>query len=234
MDGYFQNLIDALDIPRDERAVRNALRNLTEATGFDRYAYLHVHGTETTALSDYSAAWQQHYLDSRYTTIDPVVTSAKRSQEMFVWSGDDVGRSTPQEVRRFYGEASEFGIRSGVSFPVRTSFGRTAILTLASDRPHVDGSLLRDPTRAALAVAFVHLNLSLTTASELVAPAFSLTTQEATCLSWSSHGKPMPQIARIIGIKPRTVQFHLDNARDKLGAANLQHAVRIAIKHRLI
>jgi LuxR family transcriptional activator of conjugal transfer of Ti plasmids len=62
----------------------------------------------------------------------------------------------------------------------------------------------------------------------------TLSTQEATSLSWSSHGKSMNVIADLLGIKPRTVQFYLDNARDKLGASNLQQAVRIAMEKKLI
>jgi LuxR family transcriptional activator of conjugal transfer of Ti plasmids len=55
----------------------------------------------------------------------------------------------------------------------------------------------------------------------------TLSTQEATSLSRSSHGKSMNEIADLLGIRPRTVQFYLDNARDKLGASNLPEAVRI-------
>lgn len=44
----------------------------------------------------------------------------------------------------------------------------------------------------------------------------------------------MNLIADLLGIKPRTVQFYLGNARDKLGAGNLQQAVRIAMEKKLI
>jgi LuxR family transcriptional activator of conjugal transfer of Ti plasmids len=62
----------------------------------------------------------------------------------------------------------------------------------------------------------------------------SLSTQEATSLSWSSHGKSMNVVADLLGIRPRTVQFYLDNARDKLDASSLQQAVRIAMEKKLI
>jgi LuxR family transcriptional activator of conjugal transfer of Ti plasmids len=44
----------------------------------------------------------------------------------------------------------------------------------------------------------------------------------------------MNVIADLLGIKPRTVQFYLDNARDKLGARSIAQAVRIAMEKKLI
>ncbi|MCC8953562.1 autoinducer binding domain-containing protein [Bradyrhizobium sp. Pear77] len=142
-------------------------------------------------------------------------------------------RKSSREVRQFYSEATDFGIRSGVSIPIRTSYGRTAMITLASDRRRVEVPPW-DPMQAALALAYIHVHLSLASASSFKTGDVTLSTQEAISLSWSSYGKSMNVIADLLGIKPRTVQFYLDNARDKLGASNLQHAVRIAMEKELI
>lgn len=234
LDGQLQGLIDAVDVAHDERSIRSAVKKFTVASGFERYAYIHVHADDGVALSDYPAEWQNIYLEKRYTIIDPVVTTAKRTLRMFTWSAEhpDVRRSS-REVKQFYFEATDFGIRSGVSIPIKTSYGRTAMITLASDRPHVEIPPW-DPMQAALALAYVHIHLSLSSASSLKTGKVTLSTQEATSLSWSSHGKSMNVIADLLGIKPRTVQFYLDNARDKLGASSLQQAVRIAVKKKLI
>lgn len=235
LGGQLQGLIDAVDLARDERSIRNAIRNFTVASGFDRYAYIHIHGDDVVAFSDYPVEWQEIYFEHHFTTIDPVVTTAKRSMRMFAWSAEDrhVRRSS-REVRRFYSLATDFGIRSGVSIPIRTSYGRTAMITLASDRRQAEIPSAWEPLEAALALAYIHIHLSLAAASPLKGGDVSLSTQESTSLSWSSHGKSMNVIAELLGIKPRTVQFYLDNARDKLGASNLQQAVRIAMEKKLI
>ncbi|MFG1428868.1 autoinducer binding domain-containing protein [Roseixanthobacter glucoisosaccharinicivorans] len=235
MGGRLQGLIDAVDVARDERSIRNAIRNFTVASGFDRYAYIHIHGNDVAAFSDYPAEWQDIYFKHHYTTIDPVVTTAKRSMRMFAWSAEDrhVRRSS-RDIRRFYSQATDFGIRSGVSIPIRTSYGRTAMITLASDRRQAEIPPSWEPLEAALALAHIHIHLSLAGAAALKGGDVSLSTQESTSLSWSSHGKSMTVIADLLGIKPRTVQFYLDNARDKLGASNLQQAVRIAMEKKLI
>ncbi|MFT4118319.1 autoinducer binding domain-containing protein [Bradyrhizobium sp.] len=234
MDSLLQGLIDAIDVAHDERSIRNAIRNFTVASGFDRYAYIHVHADDGVAFTDYPAEWQKIYLDRHYTVIDPVVTTAKRNMRMFAWSAEDLaGRRSSREIRQFFSEAIDFGIRSGVSIPIRTSYGRTAMITLATDRRRVEMPPW-DPMQAALALAYVHVHLSMAAGASLKAGEVSLSTQEATSLSWSSHGKSMQVIAELLGIKPRTVQFYLDNARDKLGASNLQQAVRIAMEKKLI
>ncbi len=235
MGGQLQGLIDAVDVARDERSIRNALRNFAVASGFERYAYVHIHGDDIVAFTDYPAEWQDLYFQNHYTAIDPVVTTAKRRMRLFSWSAEDrsVLRSS-REIKRFYSQAIDFGIRSGVSVPIRTSYGRTAMVTLASDRPQAEVPPSWDPMEAALALAYIHIHLSLAARSSLKAGDVTLSTQEATSLSWSSHGKSMNVIADLLGIKPRTVQFYLDNARDKLGASNLQQAVRIAMEKKLI
>lgn len=234
MGGQLQGLIDAVAVAHDERSIRNAIKNFTVASGFDRYAYIHVHAVDGVGFTDYPVEWQNIYLHKCYTVIDPVVTTAKRSMKMFAWSAEDQAvRRGSREIKQFYSEATDFGIRSGVSIPIGTSYGRTAMITLASDRRQAELPPW-DPMQAALALAYIHIHLSLVSVSSLKAGEVSLSTQEATSLSWSSHGKSMNVIADLLGIKPRTVQFYLDNARDKLGASSIAQAVRIAMEKKLI
>ncbi|MCC8962923.1 autoinducer binding domain-containing protein [Bradyrhizobium sp. Pear76] len=87
LDGQLQALMDAIDLARDERSIRNAIKKFTVSSGFDRYAYIHINADDVVALSDYPAEWQNLYLAKHYTIIDPVVTTAKRSMRMFAWSG---------------------------------------------------------------------------------------------------------------------------------------------------
>lgn len=52
-----------------------------------------------------------------------------------------------------------------------------------------------------------------------------LTARESECLSWAAQGKTDRETARILGISPRTVRFHIDNAKKKLGVATRIQAV---------
>src|ERR1700722_4067037 len=52
-----------------------------------------------------------------------------------------------------------------------------------------------------------------------------LNDREAEALTWVARGKTSVEIAQIIGLTKRTVDFHIDNARAKLGASNRTEAV---------
>jgi DNA-binding NarL/FixJ family response regulator len=62
----------------------------------------------------------------------------------------------------------------------------------------------------------------------------SLNEREVEVLTWSARGKTSAEIAKILGLTKRTVDFHIDNAREKLGAATRTQAVLKAATGRLI
>jgi DNA-binding CsgD family transcriptional regulator len=54
------------------------------------------------------------------------------------------------------------------------------------------------------------------------------------CLTWSARGKTSPEIATIVGLGRRTVDFHIENACRKLNVATRTEAVVKAAAGRLI
>jgi DNA-binding response OmpR family regulator len=64
--------------------------------------------------------------------------------------------------------------------------------------------------------------------------AVGLNDREVEVLTWVARGKTSAEIAQIIGLTKRTVDFHIDNARGKLGAATRTEAVIKATTGRLI
>ncbi len=62
----------------------------------------------------------------------------------------------------------------------------------------------------------------------------SLNERECAILAWIAAGKTIAEIAGLLPISERTVNFHLYNARRKLGAANSRHAITKAISLGLI
>jgi DNA-binding NarL/FixJ family response regulator len=52
-----------------------------------------------------------------------------------------------------------------------------------------------------------------------------LNDREAEVLTWAARGKTSAQIADFLGLSKRTVDFHLDSAREKLGAQTRTEAV---------
>jgi len=52
----------------------------------------------------------------------------------------------------------------------------------------------------------------------------SLTERERQCLTWTSRGKTAWEISKILGVRERTVNFHLQNAMGKLETSSKHHA----------
>ena len=55
--------------------------------------------------------------------------------------------------------------------------------------------------------------------------ATALSSREVECLQWLASGKTLSEAATILGISERTLRYHINNARDRLGVATTVQAV---------
>jgi len=68
--------------------------------------------------------------------------------------------------------------------------------------------------------------------NELWPKLIDLNEREVETLTWAARGKTSAEIAQILGLSKRTVDFHIDNARTKLGAATrVEAAIKAATGH---
>jgi DNA-binding response OmpR family regulator len=63
---------------------------------------------------------------------------------------------------------------------------------------------------------------------------YALSERETEALSWAARGKTSAEIAKIMGLRKRTVDFHIDNARNKLDTTTRIEAVIKAVSGGLI
>ena len=61
-----------------------------------------------------------------------------------------------------------------------------------------------------------------------------LTAREAQCLRQVAIGLPDAEIGALLGISPRTVRFHVDSAKTRLGVSTRIQAVAKALRERII
>jgi LuxR family transcriptional regulator, activator of conjugal transfer of Ti plasmids len=227
-------LIDRLSLPLDERAARRSLRDFADDTGFDFYAYLYLRGPESFAVSNYPRAWQELYVQREFIRVDPVVTKAKHGPPLFSWSAGEARRNGRRDVIKFFVEADRFGIRSGISISIPVGFRDRMVFTLASGRPVSKLSEDIDPVTAAVSVAFVHSRLGGASGDASLASGIRLSPREAECLRWFAEGMSMADIALMLDISYRSVRSYIDEATNKLGAANNRQAGTIATRIGLI
>lgn len=230
---FFSELIETIARASGEKPLKLALSRLRANYGYDYFAYLNLHAQKVHAVSDCPEEWQAIYLARSYTIIDPVITNAKRLKRPFEWSIDRDRRLAGDDVKRFYDEAASFGIRSGISIPVRTGHGQFAIFTLASSRDEVMAKTAElDIALAVSAVALLHAKF----AQEPVAPPAiaDLNKKEASFLKMIAEGMRMADIANLEGLAYKTVVFHINKAKAKLDVYTLPHATARATKLSLI
>lgn len=234
MKTWFQKLTDVTAVARTEDMLKGALPSLVQELGFDGYAYLYIEPVRMHAVSNYAQEWQDRYFSERYRGVDPVVQTACATMRAFTWSAPSSRECKSKEVRRFYSEAADFGIRSGISIPVRTASRHMSMLTLASSKPSLSLDRDIDQIAAVTAVAFLHSTVEAHKITPTAQIRAQLTARQALCLKWSAEGKSMKDIAALENLSFATVNFHLNNAREILDAASLAQATALATKLELI
>jgi LuxR family transcriptional activator of conjugal transfer of Ti plasmids len=233
----FQEFIDAIQTADDGPGFERIARRVTQRLGFRWFAYLRVTDDAPALLSSYPKSWTDRYFDLGYQHLDPVVRRARRESELFSWGGSAPRAVGTREQRRFFDEAMTFGIKSGVTVPIRGGFGRMAAFTMATDESTAPTERLLSESKDILQLVGLYFHTHVTTKLGTTVPPevkSALTQRERQCLAWVARGRTVADVAILVGIAPRTVVFHLEKARQKLDAASIAQCVAEAIRRRLL
>ena len=123
----------------------------------------------------------------------------------------------------------------------RFSYMPFVFLTALTDRDNeLKGRLLgaddyvTKPIDFDLLVTIIAARLRAVARAGLLPKTILLNDREVEVLTWVARGKTSAEIAQILGLTKRTVDFHTDNARTKLSAATRTEAAIKAATGRLI
>jgi DNA-binding NarL/FixJ family response regulator len=123
----------------------------------------------------------------------------------------------------------------------RFSYMPFVFLTALTDRDNeLKGRLLgaddyvTKPIDFDLLVTIIAARLKAVARAGLLPKIILLNDREVEVLTWVARGKTSAEIAQILGLTKRTVDFHTDNARNKLGAATRTEAAIKAASGKLI
>ncbi|MDR6101829.1 LuxR family transcriptional activator of conjugal transfer of Ti plasmids [Agrobacterium larrymoorei] len=234
MQHWLDRLVDITAIHGDETTFKNALADLAQQAGFNAFAYLHVQPGHTVAVSNYHPEWRSVYFRRKYSAIDPVVNRAKSLKRVFAWSGDREKTRLTEAERAFYSHAAEYGIRCGITIPVKAAYGSISMFTLASDKPEIALNHDIDPVAAAAAVGQLHARMTFLPLMPGIQDPAWLDPKEAAYLQWIAVGKTMEEVADIEGVKYNTVKSKLEETRKRLDVHTMPHLVALAIRAGLI
>jgi LuxR family quorum-sensing system transcriptional regulator SolR len=195
---------------------------------------LRGHKVGHVAWFDFRDGYAEAYIAQRWQRIGSVLTRSQRTVRPFFW-GDviDQKRLLPTGLGSV-GECATQKVHSGIAFPFHAPGDRLDLLSISrrlDDQP--------DPARVSLLHAVSvqawirYVELSQERLFEEPARDL-LTTRELEILRWCRNGKTRPEIGEILEISHKTVEFHLANIMNKLGANNQITAVVIALHRGLI
>ncbi|MFJ1311801.1 transcriptional regulator TraR [Agrobacterium sp. P15N1-A] len=233
MKHWLERLTDVTAIRLDEKGLNEVLGTLSAELGFGLFAFYHA-GVRSYVYSNYDPVWQQTYFDDDLKAIDPVLSKAKKLWRAFSWSWEDDRGSLTKAQADMFAASSDFGIRSGVTIPIRAPNGSMSMLTVASDAAKVRIGLDIDAIAAAAAVGQLHARIEFMSAQPTMEDPETFTPKEARFLRWIEAGKTAPEIAEIEGVKYNTVRINLENAKKRFKASNITQLAALAIRRRLI
>ena len=180
--------------------------------------------------------WVRHYERMGYIEVDPRIILTCKSAIPLIWDQKKL-RGHDDTSDAFLDDALRFGIASGVSFMFHGPHNSHVIVTLDSAIKENDDIRLQSITRNLPDILmFGHyfheiFMRSLTRlGADPKARGAPLSKRERECLAFAAHGMTTGDIAIKLEIKSRTVQFHFDSIRTKLGAANRQEAIALAVQ----
>lgn len=229
----FQRFIDQLLCATEPTHFTEIISSLAESLELPCFAYLGFpeKGLAPRLFSNYPVDWTSHYLKQRYERIDPVLRKATLTPDPFQWGAGISSTGHSPEQLRLLDEASEFGIRTGLTIPIHDGHGPIAALTFAAGQrdTRLEARLRSDARLLQLVAMYFHAQVRRRLSEDQRVGDMLLSARERQCLEWASRGKSAWETGRILGISRYTVASHLDSAKSKLGVRTVvQAAIQLA------
>lgn len=232
MKSWQEEQLQALLTAENEQQLFEELAKIGKELGFDFCTYglrtpLPVSRPKVVMFSNYPDEWQKRYSEKNYIEIDPTVTHGIHSLEPLVWPNDNLSSS-----EEFWEEARSFGLSVGWAQASRDIYGVGGGLCVARSADPISEEELREISpKLTWLTQVAHQGMSKCLTSKLMPETETkLTAREISVLRWTADGKTAGEISEILGISERTVNYHINNAVEKLGTTNkLAAAVRATV-----
>ncbi|MCG9512535.1 LuxR family transcriptional regulator AbaR [Acinetobacter pittii] len=224
MESWQEDLLSASLIVQNEYQLFEIVKSTALKLGFDYCAYgmqspLSIAEPKTIMLNNYPQEWQKRYVEQQYIKVDPTVQHCMVSLQPLIWSNQS---AKTQEQKEFWEEASSYGLNVGWAQSSRDFIGTRGMLTLARSSEQLSEKEQKAQyTNMYWLTQTVHSSIAkIVNDTEFAQFNLYLTHREKEVLRWTAEGKTSAEIAQIIGVTERTVNFHLCNAMQKLNVNN--------------
>ena len=214
----------------DESHLVQRFSTLIEAAGFTsvacvRWSASGVLSSDRVLVNTRPQIWLDEYTAANFMAVDPVLSEVAVALQPFAWS--DVARRRKLDAReeRVLQHAAAHGMHDGFVVPVFGVGGNTSLVNLAGRECD-----LSEVTRASLTAAslyFVNQLAALRHRHERTS--VKLSRREIEIMRWIAAGKSDWQVGQILEISAKTVNYHVERVKRKLGVASRTQAVIAAL-----
>jgi DNA-binding CsgD family transcriptional regulator len=208
-----------------------SLQTAVQTLGFEHYSYGLRQSSllaqpETLIASNYSSAWQAHYMQQNYLTIDPSVAHGSRSASPIVWSP-----ALFADAPALWDDAQSAGLRVGWAQSSLDEIGVGGMLSLSRSSEALGQTELDSKAQQLhwlTQVAHQALSRCFKT-QQRQAHLGLLTLKELEVLKWIATGDSADEVAKRLHRSVDAVNCHLKSVRSKLQVKNTTAAVVQAI-----
>jgi DNA-binding CsgD family transcriptional regulator len=236
----FENFIEETRLARSADQLFEMFQRAMTSLGYDRVNFSVLHdpqlpptATGFAKYSTYPTAWLDHYNTNRFQEIDPVVRFAVGNTRPFRWSDLEKAADLSRKQIAFLREGEEAGLHNGIGIPFIGSSHQIGGVALATSERRAGHSRDLD-LLAAYCNHFYTVYKRLVGTANLLPALAVLTDRERDILLRIAHGRSDNEIANVLDITPRTVDFHLKNIFTKFDVHTRAAAVALAVKSGLL
>ena len=177
---------------------------------------------------DWPPDWVEFYEANRFHEVDFMLVEARRRISPF-WGGQVIkGIKLTAKQRQFVDAASRRGWTDVLGIPIHGPGSLQGLVTLITrgvpTLSAVDAAMLEIMSRVVFERCRQAEDFGLFAPSKL-----DFTAREIECLQWAAAGKSDKQIAGVLGLKPATVHFHIEQAKRRSNVKSRVEAVAVGV-----
>lgn len=177
----------------------------------------------TFVLTNYPGEWINHFVESNYHAIDPILQNATDQLMPFTWNNTEWRYGLRAEQINILNEAKECGLGHGYTVPIHTSNGFPSSCSVVFEEDHV-----RQEALYAIHLMTPYLYstaLKIRTQSDRPLENKQLTPRQKQCLELIALGKTDWEISVILNVTESNVHYHVKNIFKILKVVNRTQAV---------
>jgi DNA-binding CsgD family transcriptional regulator len=182
---------------------------------------------------DWPRDWIEFYETNRFFEHDLVPIEARRRVSPF-WHSALLSRfKLTQKQKELYDAGAAYGWKDVFCVPIHGPGSMQGLVTMATREAlalsNADCAILETMART----VWEHCRMS--EGFGMFDPSRTLLSpREIECLQWAAAGKSDAAIAVLVGIKPATAHFHIEQAKKRLGVRTRVEAVAVGVLHGVI